>query len=162
MTKTDLTPKPQGSLIKSSIEIDANGINKIKATQMFKRLRRYEELAFFVGFSVFSTLELVRAHFYGVAISEWTLRGLFIPVAGLTAILTMTSSVSMQSALRTRGGPDLVKQRKNCILFFIEANDVEGIRLIRGISMAANIYALVFGGVVAMCIFASFTINSRT
>lgn len=106
---------------------------EVEAAQMSKRLRRREEFSFVIGLVTFSAIELVRANFFNSAIGEWTLRGCFMPIAAITAIITMISSSSMQSSLKELGGPDIATDRTRCLQHFIKNKNAEGLRLISGI-----------------------------
>jgi hypothetical protein len=127
---------------------------EIQTSRICKKLGAGEYIGFAAGFAIFSIVELSCRHFLPNT-DIWHARGWFFPIAGLISIFAMFSSVSMQDSLRDRGAPHPLKKRRECIRLLLQTHDEEGLRLVRGIAMAANAYTLAMGMGIALCVFAT-------
>jgi hypothetical protein len=132
--------------------LEVGQANEIEAEKMLNRLRRRDGMVFGIGLILSVTLEFVRFQYFENTINAWTLRGIFIPVASISWLLAMISSVSMQSSLKSRGVLNPVSPGIKCVAGLLAKNDAEGLRLIRGIAVAAYVYDFVLGMAIGICI----------
>jgi len=121
------------------------------ADQVVKDLTRNETLFILAGLAIAFAAEVLHAYCMP-NVSIWTVRGLFFPVISVASLLAMVSSIGMQNSLKERGAPHAVESRKQCVQFLIDANDIEGMRLLKGVGIAANIYCAAFGVIAGICI----------
>ncbi|WP_411877583.1 hypothetical protein [Polaromonas sp. YR568] len=121
------------------------------ADQIVKDLTRNETIFILAGMAIAFGAEMLHAGCMP-KVSIWTVRGLFFPVVSVVSILAMVSSVGMQNSLKERGAPHPVEHRRQCVQFLIDAGDAEGMRLLKGIGIAANLYCLAFGIIAGVCV----------
>lgn len=139
---------PRGKSMTADVDTE------IQTSRIYKKLEAGEYIGFVAGFAIFSIVELSCRHFLPNA-DIWHARAWFFPIAGLIFIAALLSSVSMQDSLRERGLPHPLKKRRECIRLLLQTDDEEGLRLLRGIAMAANTYSLALGMAIALCVFAT-------
>jgi len=131
----------------SSMEIDFSK----NADRIVKDLRRNETISMVIGALVVLGAEMFHTCCMP-GIQVWKVRGLFIPLICVVSLLAMWSSIGMQNSLKERGAPHAIESRMQCIQFLIDANDVEGMRLLKGVGIASNFHCAVFGIIAGICV----------
>jgi hypothetical protein len=123
-----------------------------RARQMMARFRTHEWVGFAAGFLILAAVEAVRA-WYAPELPARTVYGWFVPIVGAASLLAIYLSVSMHKALKERSAVDPLTRREMCILFLLGTQDAYGLKLMRRITMAANVHALSFGMAVGLVVF---------
>jgi len=123
-----------------------------RARQMMARFRTHEWVGFAAGILILAGAEVVRA-WYAPELPARTVYGWFVPIVGAASLLAIYLSVSMHKALKERSAVDPLTRREMCILFLLGTQDAYGLKLMRRITMAANVHALSFGMAVGLVVF---------
>lgn len=123
-----------------------------RARQMMARFRTHEWVGFAAGFLILAGAEVVRA-WYAPELPARAVYGWFVPIVGAASLLAIYLSGSMHKALKERSAVDPLTRREMCILFLLGTQDAYGLKLMRRITMAANVHALSFGMAVGLVVF---------
>ncbi len=123
-----------------------------RARQMMARFRTHEWMGFATGLLILAVAELVRA-WYAPELPARMVHGWFVPIVVAASSLAVYLSVSMHKALKERSAVDPLARREMCILFLLGTQDAHGLKLMRRITMAANVHALSFGMAVGLVVF---------
>ncbi|SFU51891.1 hypothetical protein SAMN05216350_102331 [Polaromonas sp. YR568] len=123
-----------------------------RARQMMARFRTHEWMGFAAGFLILAAVEVLRA-WYAPKLPARAVYGWFVPIVGIASLLAIYLSVSMHKALKERSAVDPLARREMCILFLLGSQDTYGLKLMRRITMAANVHALSFGMAIGLVVF---------
>jgi hypothetical protein len=119
---------------------------------MMARFRTHEWVGFAAGVLILASAEVVRA-WYAPELPARAVYGWFVPIVGAASLLAIYLSVSMHKALKERSAVDPLTRREMCILFLLGTQDAYGLKLMRRITMAANVHAMSFGMAVGLVVF---------
>lgn len=123
-----------------------------RARQMMARFRIHEWLGLAAGVLILACVEALRA-LYAPELPARKVYGCLAPMVGAASVLAIYLSVSMHKALKERSAVDPLARREMCILFLLGSQDAYGLKLMRRISMAANVHALSFGMAIGLVVF---------
>jgi hypothetical protein len=123
-----------------------------RARQMMARFRTHEWVGFAAGLLILAGVEGLRA-WWAPQLPARTVYGWLASIVGAASVLAICLSVSMHKALKERSAVDPLARREMCILFLLGSQDAYGLKLMRRISMVANVHALSFGMAIGLVVF---------
>lgn len=116
------------------------------------RFRIHEWVGFAAGFLILAGVEVLRVC-YVPELPARMVYGWFVPIVAAASLLAIYLSVSMHKALKERSAVDPLTRREMCILFLLGTQDAYGLKLMRRVTMAANVHALSFGMAIGLVVF---------
>ena len=122
-----------------------------KAKALASRYRAWDLVAIATGCTLVVLADMLR-EFHFPQTQVWLLVAWFIPISTLLGLAALVSSTVMQSTLKTRGYPNPMSRRQECLYALLDAKDWESLDLFACVAGAGAVAAGVAGIGIGLCV----------